>query len=94
MNKDFFQNLEDRARAFEERGQLAGSIRTELVLVSGRVIVLDQVVEPADEWIQIDGHDSVDEETPLSLALPYHQISQVLFTKTKPRPRQAGFSAG
>lgn len=94
MNKDFFQNLDDRARSFEERGKLTGSIRTELVLVSGRVVVLDGVVEASDDWLHVDGHDALDEDTPLSLVMPYHQVSQVVFTKTKPRPSQAGFSAG
>lgn len=94
MDKTFFQELESKAQAFESRGKLAGSIRTELVLVNGRVIVVDKVVEAADAWLQIDGHDLVDEETPISLGLPYHQVSQVVFTKTKPRPRQAGFSPG
>jgi len=93
MDKEFFQKLESRAKAFEDRGQLSGSIRTELVLVNGRVIIVDSVVETGDAWLQIDGHDIVDEETPLSLAMPYHQVSQVVFTKTKPRARQAGFSA-
>ena len=93
MDKEFFQNLETKAKAFEDRGQLSGSIRTELVLVNGRVIIVDNVVEAADSWLQVDGHDIVDDDTPLSLSMPYHQVSQVVFTKTKPRTRQAGFSA-
>jgi hypothetical protein len=92
MDKDFFSELEARRKDFSDRGGVGGDIRTELVLVNGRTFLLDRVIETAEGWLQVDGHDSVDEQTPISVVLPYHQVSQVVFTKERPRQTKAGFS--
>jgi hypothetical protein len=93
MNKDFFESFEQRKKDFIERAGAPGDeVRAELVLGTGRVLVIDKVVETTDGWLQADVRDVDDESVTLSVVLPYYQINHVLFEKRKPRMRHAGFS--
>lgn len=92
MNKDFFENLEKHQADFNGRLENPENVRTELVLTTGRAFVVDKVVEASDTWVQLDGLDPADEETPLSLVVPYHQIGHVAFVKRKSKGRSTGFA--
>jgi hypothetical protein len=90
MNKDFFATLDERREAFATRVD-APSVSVAVALHSGRIINLTSVAEAADGFIQIDGVDRNDADTPLSVAVPYHQIASVLFVKERPKMGRAGF---
>jgi hypothetical protein len=93
MNKDFFESFEQRKTEFIERtGTPGDEVRAELVLGTGRVLVVDKIVETTDAWLQADVRDAEDEQVSLSVVLPYYQINHVLFEKRKPKMRHAGFS--
>lgn len=92
MDKDFFATFEQRKKDFAERAGIQDPVRAEMVLTTGRIYVVETIVETADAWLHIDGRDTADEAIPVSLVLPYHQISHVLFVKPKVRMRQAGFA--
>ena len=93
MNKDFFASFEQRKQDFIDRAGAPGDeVRAELVLGTGRVLVVDKVVETAEAWVQADVRDVDDESVVLSVVLPYYQINHVLFEKRKPRTPHAGFS--
>lgn len=91
MNNDFFSSLEQRTKDFAGRTQVGDHVKIEVVLTSGRTYVLQAVVEATEAWLQFDGHEASVEDVPVSLSLPYHQISHVIFSKQKARGT-AGFS--
>ncbi|MFP5224720.1 MAG: hypothetical protein ACLGH3_04045 [Actinomycetota bacterium] len=90
MNKDFFSSLDQRREDFAGRVD-APSVAVDVALHSGRVIKVESVTEAAEGFLQIDGVDRNDLETPLSVAVPYHQIASVVFVKERPRMGRAGF---
>jgi hypothetical protein len=90
MNKDFFATFEDRKKAFAQRANIDGDVRAEVVLSTGRTFIVDAVVGSDDTTVQLDAREISDEHTPLSIVLPYHQISFVQFLKPKPKGA-AGF---
>lgn len=92
MDRDFFATFEQRKRDFAGRAGIQDPVRAEMVLTTGRIYVIETVVETADSWLHVDGRDTAEETTPVSLVLPYHQISHVVFLKPKVRMRQAGFA--
>ena len=91
MNKDFFDAFEQHRDRFTQRVSDPDSVRGELFLTTGRGYIVEKVVETADGWVQVDGRDLGDEETPVSLVVPYHQIGHVLFVRRKNRMRGTGF---
>ena len=92
MDKKFFETFEDRKKEFAGRAGEGEDVRAELVLGNGRIYLIDKIVETTDGWLHADVRDTEDETRPLSVVLPYYQISQVLFERPKPRMRHAGFS--
>lgn len=91
MDKEFFENLEQRKQDFIDRAGVDG-VRAEMTLGNGRSFVIERVVSTADAWLQVDGHDPADDTVPLSLTLPYWQVSFVSFIKERPRMKRAGFA--
>jgi hypothetical protein len=92
MNKEFFEAFDKRKTDFAGRAGEGEEVRAELILGNGRIYLVDQIVETTDGWLQADVHDVDDDSRPLSIVLPYYQITQVLFERPKPRTRHAGFS--
>lgn len=92
VNRELFESLADRAKAFAERAGLGEEVRVEVALVTGRVLALEKVVEAADAFVQFDAWDPAVEDVRTSLVVPYHQIGAVLMTKAKKQPRGAGFT--
>jgi len=92
MDKNFFENIDARKKEAAGRAGIGDEVRAVLVLGSGRSLVLDKVVEAADGWIQLDAHDTEDEDRPMSVVMPYYQIQAVVFEKPRPRSRHPGFS--
>lgn len=90
MDKAFFESFEQRKKDFSSRAGLAEDVRAELVLGSGRILVIDKIVETADGWLHVDAFDVDQEDKLMSVILPYYQINHLLFMKPKPKP-QAGF---
>lgn len=90
MNKDFFSNIDARAAAFSERGG-AESAQIELHLANGRVYRVEKIVELDDAWLHADVTDLADLDRAFSIAIPYWQIHQVLFTQPRKQMRHAGF---
>lgn len=90
MNKDLMGSLEQRAKEFGARTELADDVRIEVVLHGGRVYALERVVEARDDTVQFDATDPAAEDQRVSVLIPYHQIAQVLFQQRKER-RGAGF---
>ncbi|MBI4728125.1 MAG: hypothetical protein HY775_01275 [Acidobacteria bacterium] len=93
MDKTFFESLRARAGEFGARASLGDDVRVEVRLHSGRGYVVDRVVEAGDSFVQFDGVDASDGEEPLSLVLPYHQVSHVILTRSKPKASSTGFGA-
>jgi hypothetical protein len=90
MDKSFFESFDQRKKDFAARAGVGDEVRAELVLGSGRILVVDKIVETADGWLHVDGYDVDAEDKLLSLVMPYYGINHVLFMKPKARP-QAGF---
>lgn len=90
MNKDFFASFEDRKAAFAKRAGIDGDVRAEVVLSTGRHFIIDSLVEAEENYVHLDVRDIAEDTVPLSIVMPYHQISFVQFTKPKLRGH-AGF---
>lgn len=90
MNREFFDGLEARAKEFGDSAGIGSDVRLELWLTSGRGFVIKRVSEATDAWIRFEAWD-LSEGEPMSLSLPYHQISHVLMMKPKSKSREAGF---
>lgn len=90
MDKTFFETLQDRRDAFAARSDAPG-VAVELALHSGRVIRVESVVETADTYLQLDGVDRADEDTPISIAVPYHQVAGVVFVRERVKLGKTGF---
>ena len=92
MDKTFFESYEQRKADFAQRTKAGDEVRAEFVLHNGRHFIVDTVVAVSDAYLQIDARDVADDTVPLSIVLPYHQISFVQFVKPRPRMRHAGFA--
>ncbi|MGZ4104161.1 MAG: hypothetical protein ACXVQY_01090 [Actinomycetota bacterium] len=92
MDKKFFESFDERKKAFADRAGEGEDVRAELILGNGRVYLIERIVETTDSWLHADVRDEGDESRPLSIVLPYYQITEVLFERPKPRMRHAGFS--
>ena len=90
MNKDFFASFEDRKAGFAKRANIDGDVRAEVVLSTGRHFIIDGLVEAEESFVHLDVRDIAEDSVPLSIVMPYHQISYVQFTKAKQRGH-AGF---
>lgn len=90
MNREFFEGLEGRAKEFGESEGIGSDVRLELWLTTGRGFVVKRVSEATDAWIRFEAWEYSEGE-PMSLTLPYHQISHVLMMKPKSKAREAGF---
>ena len=90
MDRDFFSSISDRRDAFAKRHKIEDPI-IELTFHTGRVVILETVIDAGDGWLQIEAHDPLDEETTLSLATAYHQIATVQFIPRKHRMGRTGF---
>jgi len=90
MDKEFFSSIEDRRAAYAERSGVA-SADIQITFHNGRMVLLDRVVEASDSWLIIDGRDKLDEESPIALSTPYHQISAVQFMPRRERIGRTGF---
>lgn len=90
MDKRFFDTLIDRRDAFGSRCE-APSVAIDIALHSGRTVRTEGVIEASDTFLQVDGVDRNDLETPISIAVPYHQIASVTFVWERPRMGRAGF---
>ena len=90
MDKAFFESFEQHKKEFASRAGLGDEVRAELVLGSGRVMLVDKIVETTDAWLHVDAFEIDDEDKLISIVLPYYQINHVVFMKPKPKP-QAGF---
>jgi hypothetical protein len=69
---------------------MGSDVRLELWLTTGRGFVVKRVAESTDAWIRFEAWELAEGE-PMSLSLPYHQISHVLMMKPKSKAREAGF---
>jgi hypothetical protein len=92
MDKQFFETFDKRKTDFAGRAGEGEDVKAELILGNGRTYLVDQIVETTDAWLQADVRDADDDSRPLSIVLPYYQITQVLFERPKPKTRHAGFS--
>ncbi len=91
MNKDFFENIDQRRKDFAARNEGSDDVGIEVTLANGRTFDVQSIVETTDTWVQIDGRDAADpEERLVSFVVPYFQINVVQFGKQKMR-RHAGF---
>lgn len=92
MDKVFFDTLGDRHARFLERADYpAEQVRTEVVLGTGRTYIFESVVETTDAWVQLDVRE-VDDDTLLSITLPYYQIHHLAFVRSRARVPQTGFA--
>lgn len=92
MDKALFESLAERAKEFGRRTEIGEDVRVEVVLVTGRTVVLERVVECGDGFVQFDAWDPAAEDQRISLVAPYHQIGAVLLMRPKRQPRGAGFA--
>jgi hypothetical protein len=91
MNKDFFDNIDQRRTGFASRSEGSDEIGIEITLANGRTFDVQTIVETADAWVQIDGRDAADpDEKLVSFVVPYFQINVVQFGQQRAR-RHAGF---
>lgn len=90
MNKEFFSSFDERKNDFATRNAITGDVHAELMLSTGRVFVVNRVIEATSDWVSIEGHD-IDDLTSTGLVLPYYQITHISLMKSKPQ-RMAGFT--
>jgi len=90
MDRDFFSSISDRRDAYAKRAGIDDPL-IELTFHTGRVVILETVIDAGDGWLQIEAHDQLDETTTISLATAYHQIASVQFVPRKHRMGRAGF---
>lgn len=90
MDRDFFSSISDRRDAYAKQTGIEHAL-IEVTFHSGRVVILERVVEAGEGWLQIEARDKLDEETVINLATAYHQIASVQFVPRKQRMGRAGF---
>lgn len=90
MDRDFFSSIAERKDSYAKHAKIDEAL-VELTLHSGRIVILDNVVDLGEGWLQIEARDKLDEDTVISLAMPYHQIASVQFVPRKQRMGRTGF---
>lgn len=90
MDRDFFSSITDRRDAYA-KGLGVEDALIEVTFHTGRVVILERVVDTGEAWLQLEARDKLDEDTVISLATAYHQIASIQFVPRKQRMGRAGF---
>lgn len=90
MDKDFFSSIDTRKADFAKRAGV-DEAEAHVTFHGGRVVIVERIVEAADQWLLIEGAERGAEDTLIALATPYHQVASVQFVPRRVRIGRTGF---